>query len=152
MLSQPSSAKDSLAAALRWFEKGSRFATCADVELRDGEPVVTRLVTAVDCGGIIDRQNLVNQIEGATVMGLGAALFERVELVHGAVGNTTFSTYRVPRFRDVPVIEVILVDRLDATPAGVGETPIIGVAPAVANAIRALTGERIRALPLLPDR
>jgi CO/xanthine dehydrogenase Mo-binding subunit/aerobic-type carbon monoxide dehydrogenase small subunit (CoxS/CutS family) len=130
-------------------EKGSRVATCAEVELRDDEPVVTRVVTAVDCGGIVDRQNLVNQIEGATVMGLGAALFERVELAHGAVGNASFSTYRVPRFSDVPAIDVVLVDQPDATPAGAGETPIIAVAPAVANAVRALTGERIRALPLL---
>jgi isoquinoline 1-oxidoreductase len=130
-------------------EKGCRVATCAEVELRGDEPVVIRVVTAVDCGGIIDRQNLVNQIEGATVMGLAGALFERVDFARGAVSNPSFSSYRLPRFQDVPAIEVILVDRPEATPAGAGETPIIAVAPAVANAIRALTGQRIRALPLL---
>ena len=61
------------------------------------------------------------------------------------------SGYRVPRFSDAPPIEVILVDRPDQAPAGAGETPIIAIAPAIANAIFAATGCRIRSLPLVPE-
>ena len=130
-------------------EKGARVATCAAIEQHDnGEPIVTRIVTALDCGGIIDRANLANQVEGATIMGLAAALFEGIELADGTIQNASFATYRVPRFHDVPRIDVVLIDRPDATPAGAGETPIIAVAPAITNAIRTITGKRPTTLPL----
>jgi isoquinoline 1-oxidoreductase len=63
--------------------------------------------------------------------------------------NAHFSQYRVPRFSDMPKIDVVLVDRKDQPSAGAGETPIVGVAPAVANAIFAASGERLRAMPLM---
>lgn len=63
--------------------------------------------------------------------------------------NGSLAHYRVPRFSDVPPIEVILLDRRDVPPAGAGETPLIAVAPALANAIFAATGNRIRSMPLL---
>jgi isoquinoline 1-oxidoreductase len=83
-------------------------------------------------------------------MGLGGALFEAVDFDQGQVRNARLSQYRVPRFSDVPQIEVVLVDRRDLPSAGAGETPIVGVAPAVAGAIFAASGERRRALPLAP--
>jgi CO/xanthine dehydrogenase Mo-binding subunit len=88
------------------------------------------------------------QVEGGMVMGLGGALFESVEFAGGRLLNGRLSQYRVPRFRDIPSIEAVLVDRKDLPSAGAGETPIVGVAPAIANAIFAATGERLRALPL----
>jgi isoquinoline 1-oxidoreductase len=133
-------------------EKDAYVATCAEVRVeRDGKVRVTRLVTAFDCGAIVDSDNLVNQIEGATIMGLGGALFEQVNLAQGRLVTRSLSQYRVPRFSDVPSIDVGLLDRSDVPSAGAGETPIVCVAPAVANAVFAATGVRLRSLPLLPD-
>ena len=132
-------------------EKGGYIATAAQVEVnRQGVARVTRIVTAFDCGAIVDPDNLRNQVEGATVMGLGGALFERIRFENGRITNGSMSDYRVPRFSDVPPIEVILIDRRDEPPSGAGETPIICVAPAIANAIFAATGNRLRSLPLQP--
>jgi nicotinate dehydrogenase subunit B len=133
-------------------EKGGRVATSADVRIEpDGGVRLTRIVTAFECGAIVDPDNLRNQIEGATVMGIGGARFEAIHFESGRITNGSMSAYRVPRFSDVPPIEVILLDRPDEPPAGAGETPIIAVAPAIANAIFAATGRRIRSMPLLPD-
>ena len=83
-------------------------------------------------------------------MGLGGALFEGIDFADGKILNPRFSRYRVPRFSDVPKLETVLVDRRDLPPAGAGETPIIGIAPAVGNAICAATGVRLKGLPMLP--
>ena len=109
-----------------------------------------RVVAAWDCGAIVNPNHLKNQVEGAIVMGLGGALFEEIEHTDGRIHNPRLSQYRVPRFTDVPKIEVILIDRKDVPSAGAGETPIVGIAPAIANAIFSATGLRIRAMPLLP--
>jgi nicotinate dehydrogenase subunit B len=133
-------------------EKDSRVATCVEVRARVGQPLqLLRIVTAFECGAIVDRENLENQVAGATIMGLGGALFEAVRFEEGRVTNAAQSAYRVPRFRDVPPIEVILLDRPDLPSAGAGETPIIALAPAIANAIFAATGVRLRSMPLVPD-
>ena len=126
-------------------EKGSYVATCAEVDDRGH---VTRLVTAFDCGAVVDPDNLANQIEGATIMGLGGALFERVRFAQGRLLTRSLSDYRVPRFSDVPAIDVVLLDRPDVPSAGAGETPIVCVAPAVANALFTAKGPRLRSLPL----
>ena len=134
------------------FEKDDRLATVAEVRVRpDGQVEVMRIVSAYDCGAVVSPDNLRNQIEGATIMGLGGALFERVRFEGGRILNASLKEYRVPRFSDVPSIEVVLIDRKDEPPAGAGETPLIGVAPAIANAIFAATGERIRSMPLMPN-
>lgn len=133
-------------------EKDSRVATAAEVRVGDdGTLHVLRLVTAFDCGAVIDPANLANQVEGATVMGLGGALFEQVDFADGVIRNASLSQYRVPRLPDVPPVEAILVDRPDQPSVGGGETPLIAVAPALANAIRAATGTRLRSLPLAPQ-
>jgi nicotinate dehydrogenase subunit B len=88
------------------------------------------------------------QVEGSVVQGLGGALFEAIDFADGKILNPHFAQYRVPRFRDVPEIEIVLVDRKDLPSAGAGETPIVTVAPAIANAIHAATGERRRTMPL----
>ncbi len=132
-------------------EKDGRIATCAEVEVSPGGDLrVVRIVTGFDCGAIVSPGNLQNQVEGATIMGLGGALFEAIELEGGRIRNPSLGRYRVPRFSDVPPIEVILVDRTEEEPAGAGETPIIAVAPAISNAIFAAVGRRIRSLPLAP--
>jgi len=133
-------------------EKGGRVATVAEVTATpDGGITVTRIVTAYECGAIVNPDTVTSQIEGGTVMALGGALFEQVTLDHGRLASPQLAGYRVPRFTDIPAIEVVLVDRPDLPPAGAGETPLIAVAPAIANAIFAATGRRLRSLPLLPD-
>ncbi|HXK04692.1 MAG TPA: molybdopterin cofactor-binding domain-containing protein [Verrucomicrobiae bacterium] len=132
------------------FEKGSYVATCAEVSVdaNTGTTRVLRTVVAFECGAIVNPEHLRNQVEGAIVMGLGGALFERIEFRDGKILNNRLSRYRVPRFADAPVIESVLLDRKDLVSAGAGETPIVGIAPAIGNAIFDATGRRIRRLPL----
>ena len=134
-------------------DKGGHLATCAEVsaDRTEGTAKIVRLVAAFDCGAIINPDNLKNQIEGAMIMGLGGALREAIEFENGRILNPRFSAYRVPRFSDVPFIEVVLVDRKDLPSAGAGETPIVGVAPAIGNAIFDATGIRLRSLPMIPN-
>jgi isoquinoline 1-oxidoreductase len=131
-------------------DKGGYVATCAEVRIQDEQVEVVRLVTAFECGAIINPDNLRNQVEGAVVMGLGGALFEAVEFTGGKIQNPRFSGYRLPRFSDVPLLETVLLDRRDVPSAGAGETPIIAVAPAIGNAIFDASGIRLRSLPLVP--
>lgn len=139
---------DGMAAGI---EKGGRIATFAHVGIRaDGSVAVTRIVSAYECGAIVNPDTVVNQIEGATVMALGGALFEAVPVEIGRVADTSLAHYRLPRATDVPRIEVRLLDRPDLPSAGAGETPLIAVAPALANAVAAASGRRLRALPLVP--
>jgi nicotinate dehydrogenase subunit B len=133
-------------------EKGGRVATCTEA-LVDvaGQVRVTRIVTAYECGAVVNPDTVISQIEGGTVMALGGALFEAVTFEHGRVARPSLSGYRVPRFTDVPDLDVVLLDRPDLPSAGAGETPLIAVAPAIANAIFAATGRRFRSLPLLTE-
>ncbi len=133
-------------------EKGGRVATCVELaaDRASGRVRVARVVTAFECGAIVNPDGLRNQIVGANIMGLGGALFEAIEFDNGRILTDRFSRYRVPPFRDVPEIEVVLLDREDQPSAGAGETPIVGLAPAIANAIFDATGIRLRGLPLVP--
>jgi nicotinate dehydrogenase subunit B len=135
------------------FEKAGNVATCAEVAVdrTSGEVKVVRVVTAFECGAIVNPDNLRNQIEGSNIMGLGGALFEAIEFENGKVLNGRFSSYRVPRFSDVPVLETVLLDRKDIASAGAGECPMIGLAPAIGNAIFDATGVRLRSLPMVPE-
>jgi CO/xanthine dehydrogenase Mo-binding subunit len=135
------------------FEKGGYVATCAEVaaERSSGVVRVVRITTAYECGAIVNPDGLRNQVIGANIQGLGGALFEAIEFENGRITNPRFSRYRVPRFRDVPEIEAVLLDRKDVPPAGAGETPIMAVAPAIGNAIFEATGSRLRSLPLVPN-
>jgi nicotinate dehydrogenase subunit B len=127
-------------------------ATCAEA-LADGagQVRVTRIVTAYECGAMVNPDTVISQIEGGTVMALGGALLESASFERGRVVRPSLSGYRVPRFTDIPELDVVLLDRPDLPSAGAGETPLIAVAPAVANAIFAATGQRLRSLPLLPE-
>ena len=134
-------------------EKGSYVATCAEiaVDKTSGSVRVVRLVTAFECGAIVNPDGLRNQVIGANIQGLGGALFEAIEFENGRITNPRFSRYRVPRFRDLPEIEAVLLDRKDIAPAGAGETPIMAVAPAIGNAIFDATAQRLNNLPLIPN-
>jgi isoquinoline 1-oxidoreductase len=125
-------------------------ATCAEVEVDQFRRTIRalRIVEAFECGAIVNPEGLASQVEGAVVQALGGALLERIDFAEGSVLTDRFSRYRVPRFSDVPDIEVVLLDRKDLPSAGAGETPIAGPAPALANAIFDATGVRLRDLPL----
>jgi isoquinoline 1-oxidoreductase len=132
-------------------DKGGNIACCVEVSINPSRQLkVERVVAVWECGAIVNPNHLRNQVEGAIVMGLGGALFEEVEHDNGRIQNPRLSQYRVPRFTDVPKIDVILIDRKDIPSAGAGETPIVGIAPAIANAIFSATGLRIRSMPMLP--
>ncbi|MGH2367055.1 MAG: xanthine dehydrogenase family protein molybdopterin-binding subunit, partial [Chloroflexota bacterium] len=134
-------------------EKGSYVATCAEVAVdrSSGRVRIVRVVEAFECGAVVNPDHLRNQIEGAVVQAIGGALFEAIDFAAGTIRNASFSRYRVPRFGDAPAIEAVLVDRRDLPSAGAGETPLIGLAPAVGNAIFNATGVRLHSLPLVPD-
>ena len=134
-------------------EKGSYVATCAEVlsDAQANKLQVVRLVTAFECGAIVNPNGLRNQVVGANIQGLGGALFESIQFENGRIKNPRFATYRVPRFRDLPQIEAVLLNRKDIPSAGAGETPIMAVAPAVGNALFDATGIRRRSMPLGPE-
>ena len=92
--------------------------------------------------------NLLTQVKGAIVMALGPALREEMRFEGGKMLNASFGRYRVPRFADVPELDIHLLDRPDLPSAGAGETPLIAVAPAIANAVFAATGVRVRSMPI----
>jgi nicotinate dehydrogenase subunit B len=134
------------------FEKGGHVGTCAEVMVNsDKEVKVLRVTQAFECGAIVNPHHLENQAIGSIIMGLGGALFEAVQFADGKILNSGLSAYRVPRFSDVPKIEVILIDRKDLPSAGAGEASIIGVAPAIRNAILDATGTALNTLPMLPN-
>ena len=134
------------------YEKLGNIATFAEVNVdgKSGAVKIVRVVSAFECGAIVNPDNLRNQVEGSNVQGLGGALFEAIEFENGKILNGRMSQYRVPRFSDLPVVETVLLDRKDLPSAGAGECPMIGLAPAIANAIFYATGTRLRSLPLVP--
>ncbi len=143
---KPSSAGRSLGIACGT-EKGSYVASAAELSKTSSGFTVERIVVAFECGAIVNPNGLRNQVEGAIVQGLGGALFEAIEFENGRILNGTMAEYRVPRFKDVPPVEVILIDRKDLASAGAGETPIVCVAPAIGSAARAF-GQVATALPV----
>ncbi|MCW1885917.1 molybdopterin-dependent oxidoreductase [Luteolibacter flavescens] len=129
-------------------DKGGYLANCVEVDVKGKNVKVVRIVAAFECGAVVNPAHLKSQIEGSIVMGLGGALFESIQFAEGKILNPAFSKYRVPRFSDVPPIDIVLVNRKDLPSAGAGEAPILGIAPAIGSAIFAATGRRLRALPM----
>jgi len=134
-------------------EKGGWVATCAEVAIDPATKKVhvTRVVQAWESGAIVNPDGLRNQNMGAIVQGIGGALFEAIQFGDGRITNARLSDYRVPRFADTPHVEIILIDRKDIPSAGAGETGLVGIAPAIGNAIFAATGTRLRDMPMAPS-
>jgi len=132
---------------------GSYMAQIAEVSVNDktGQIRVHRVISAVDCGPIIHRDNLVAQVEVALTMGLSAALKEKVEFFGGGVQSANFGDYQLLRMSEAPDDEVHILES-DGSIGGMGETGLPPVAPVVANAVFAATGTRIRRLPMTPTR
>jgi CO/xanthine dehydrogenase Mo-binding subunit len=128
-------------------EKGGYIGTAAEVSKAGDGFKVERIAIAFECGAIVNPDGLHNQVEGSVVQGLGGALFEAVEFANGKLQNGTMALYRVPRFSDTPLIDVVLVDRPDLPSAGAGEASMVCVAPAIGSAVRAF-GTVETALPI----
>jgi hypothetical protein len=109
---------------------------------------VRHVCAAYECGAILNPDNLLAQVQGAILMGIGPALREEILFRDGVIQNASFAEYRVPRFADVPTLDIHLLDRPDLPSSGAGETPIIGIAPAIANALAHATGKRPRTMPI----
>jgi isoquinoline 1-oxidoreductase subunit beta len=122
-------------------------AAVAEVSMKDGMPKVHRLVYAVDCGRPINPDGIRAQVEGAAIYGLSAALHDAITIKGGAVEQTNFHQYQMPRIADTPKTEVFIVESKEE-PTGIGEPGLPVVAASVCNAIYALTKKRVRRLPI----
>jgi isoquinoline 1-oxidoreductase beta subunit len=126
-------------------------AEVAEVSLTDdGRPRVHRVVCAVDCGIVVNPWNVKAQMEGGIVFGLTAALYGELTIDGGRVQQSNFHDYPVLRMDEMPEVEVHIVES-DEHPTGVGEPGVPPIAPAVTNALFALTGKRVRKLPIRLD-
>ncbi len=127
-----------------------------EVDVRTGQVRVTRITAAHDVGRAINPQGVEGQIEGGAVQGLGYGLFEEVLTSGGGVGNHSFSTYILPTTLDTPEIEPIIVESAYRDgphgAKGFGEQPLIGIAPALRNAILHATGVLLYQVPVTPER
>ncbi|GEP57542.1 xanthine dehydrogenase family protein molybdopterin-binding subunit [Reyranella soli] len=127
---------------------GSHLAQVAEVEVaKDGTVRVRRVVAAIDCGIVINPDTVRAQIESATIFGISAALYGEITVKDGRVEQSNFDTYRVLRLDEAPKIEVHIVQSGDA-PGGMGEPGTSAIVPAIANAIFAATGKRLRKMPI----
>jgi isoquinoline 1-oxidoreductase/isoquinoline 1-oxidoreductase beta subunit len=126
---------------------GSECAEIAEVAIVDGRIRVGRVWCAIECGIAVNPDIVRAQLEGAIIFGLSAALDQAITFVDGVVQQTNYDGFPVLRMDECPRIETVIVDS-DAPPTGVGEPGLPPIAPAVANAIFALTGKRLRTLPL----
>jgi len=127
---------------------GSYLATVAEAEADEhGEVYVRRFVCAVDCGIVVNPDTVVAQIEGGLIFGLTAALHGEITLAKGRVQQSNFNNYRMMRINETPKIEVHLIQSVEA-PGGIGEPGTAAAAPALANALFAATGVRLRKLPI----
>jgi isoquinoline 1-oxidoreductase beta subunit len=134
------------------FAFGSYLSQVAEVEVADdGSIRVHRIVCAVDCGLVINPDTIAAQVEGGSLFGLTAALYGAITLKNGRVEQDNFNNYRPMRIDEAPLVETHLIKSTEA-PGGLGEAATAAVAPAVANAIFAATGKRIRRLPIDPQQ
>jgi isoquinoline 1-oxidoreductase beta subunit len=111
---------------------------------------VQRVVAAVDCGAVVNPDNVKAQIEGGIAFGLTAALKAEATLKDGRIKQSNFHDYPILQMDEMPLVEVYLLES-DQHPTGMGEMGVPPIAPAVANAVFAATGKRIRHIPIRPE-
>jgi len=126
---------------------GSFFAMVADVTVANGEVAVNRVVCAVDCGMVVNPDTVEAQIQGGVIFAITAVLHGEITIKDGRVEQTNFTDYPVLRLSQTPPIEVHIVKSTEA-PGGIGEPGTAALMPALANAIYAATGKRLRQLPV----
>ena len=127
---------------------GSYLAQVAEVEVsNEGSVRVRRVVCAVDCGTVVNPDTVEAQIQSGIIFGTTAALYGEITVKNGRVEQTNFDTYQIVRMNEAPAIEVHIVKSTEP-PGGMGEAGTSAIPPAVANAIFAATGKRLRKLPI----
>jgi isoquinoline 1-oxidoreductase subunit beta len=126
---------------------GTIVAEVAEVSIEAGELRVHQVWATVDCGRAINPRGIEAQAEGGIIFGLSAALYGQIDIVNGVPMQGNFDTYRLIRMNQAPAIDVAIIDS-GATITGMGEPAVPPIAPAICNAIFALTGTRIRRLPI----
>jgi isoquinoline 1-oxidoreductase beta subunit len=133
------------------FAFGSHVAQVAEVTLQEKEGAikVNRVVCAVDCGPVVNPAIITAQMKSGILMGLSAALRERVDFAKGGVASSNFDNYELLRMNEIPEIEVHIVPSKEEM-GGIGEPGLPPIAPAVSNAVFKATGIRVRRLPMLP--
>ncbi len=130
------------------FSFGTLMATVAEVEVAaTGEVKLRRVTVALDCGPVVNPNTVVSQVQGGLVFGLTTALYSEITMQDGRVQQSNFHDYRMMRIDETPPIDVHIVNNPDAPIGGIGETGTVAAAPALANAIFAATGRRLRRLP-----
>src|SRR5262249_14217958 len=130
------------------FVFGSYIAQVAEVEVsKDGAVRVRRVVCAIDCGTVVNPDTVQAQIQGGIIFGVTAALYGEITLKNGRVEQTNFDTYQIMRMNEAPAIEVYIVPSAEP-PRGMGECGTSAIVPAIANAIFAATGKRLRKMPV----
>jgi len=127
---------------------GTYMAQVAEISLdKDGAVKVHRVTVAADLGRMVNPDTVEAQIQSSVIFGMGAALMQEITLEKGRVQQTNFHQFPLVRMHEVPAIDITLVDSTEA-PGGIGEPATAVVVPAIANAVAALTGKRLRKLPL----
>lgn len=125
-------------------------AQVAEVSVKDGEVIVHRVTVVADLGQMVNPDTVEAQIESSIVFGMSSALMQEITLVKGRVQQTNYNNYPVLRMHQTPKIDIVLVPSKEK-PGGIGEPATALVVPAIANAVAAATGKRVRKLPITPE-
>lgn len=127
---------------------GSIVAQIAEVEIKNGKPLVRRVTCAIDCGFAVNPDSVVAQMESGIIFGLSAALYGEITIKNGRIQQSNFTDYQMVKMADSPEIDVVLIESGIENLGGVGEPGTPPIAPAVANALYTISGKRIRELPI----
>ncbi len=127
----------------------SYVATVVEVSSKDDKIKVENIWTAIDCGLVLNKDNVKNQLEGAAIFGMSFTLFGKITAKEGAIEQSNFHDYPMTRMIDAPNIDITIIDNMETAPTGVGEPGVPVIAPAICNAIFNATGKRVRTLPLM---
>ena len=122
-------------------------AQVAEVSMKDGAPVVHKVTVVADLGAMVNPDTVEAQIESSVIFGLSTALYSEITIAKGRVQQTNFDGFRVMRHNEAPQIDIVLV-KSSEKPGGIGEPATALIGPAVANAVFAATGKRVRKMPL----
>ncbi|MGB0879704.1 MAG: molybdopterin cofactor-binding domain-containing protein [Polaribacter sp.] len=126
----------------------SYVATVVEVSVKNKKVKVEHIWSAIDCGLVLNKDNVINQMEGAAIFGMSYTLFGKITAKNGVIEQNNFHDYPMTRMKDAPNIEITVIDNMETKPTGVGEPGVPPIAPAICNAIFNATGKSVRSLPL----
>ena len=133
-----------------YYSHNTHVAEVAEVILKDGLPVVTKVVAAVDCGIVVNPTGAINQVQGGVLDGIGHAMYGDLTFKDGKPSNKNFDTYRLIRMNETPQVEVHFVEN-ELSPTGLGEPGLPPAGGAVANAIHKALGKRLYKQPFISE-